>query len=92
MSDIVYDDMIEDDPSDTLRCDLLERTTLNPADWMALARTLERQLNAAKAENTAMREAIKEAHDLVRWLVPNSDGLHHRTATAALSKLQPYLK
>lgn len=56
------------------------------------ARQLERELTAAKAENAAMREAMKEAHDLVRWLVPNSDGLHHRTATAAISKLQPYLK
>ena len=28
-----------------------------------LARELERELNTAKAENAAMREAIKEAHD-----------------------------
>jgi len=35
--------------SDTPRCELLERTTLNPADWIALARQLERELNAAKA-------------------------------------------
>lgn len=52
---------------------------------------LERERDEAREEIAAMREAIREAHNLVRWLVPNSDGLHHRTATAALAKLQPFL-
>lgn len=34
--------------SQTPECDLLERTTLNPADWMALARKMERERNAAR--------------------------------------------
>jgi hypothetical protein len=39
-----------------------------------------------------MINAIKEAHDLIRWLIPNSDGLHHRTASAAAAKLEHFIK
>lgn len=35
--------------SGTPRCDVLERTTLNPADWMALARTLENEAEFYKS-------------------------------------------
>jgi hypothetical protein len=31
--------------TDTPECNLLEETTLNPADWMDLARCLERERN-----------------------------------------------
>jgi hypothetical protein len=43
-------------------------------------------------EAAAMREAIREAHDLIQWLKTNSYGRHLRTASTALSKLQPFLK
>jgi hypothetical protein len=43
-------------------------------------------------ENAAMREAIRDACDLIQWLKTNSYGRHLRTASTALAKLQPFLK
>ena len=56
------------------------------------ARKLECERNAAIAENSSMRSAIKEAYKLVRWLSLDTTGLQFRTANSALSILQPYLK
>jgi hypothetical protein len=48
--------------------------------------------NALSAENAHLRDAIKEAYKLVRWLSHDTTGLQFRTANSALSILQPYLK
>jgi hypothetical protein len=53
------------------------------------ARQLERELNAALAKNTAMREAIREAHDALA----NVSTTFGRTPAqdVALAKLQPFI-
>lgn len=53
--------------SDTPRTDAHIRANVGNgtqySDFASFARQLERELNAAKAESAAMREAIKEAHE-----------------------------
>lgn len=44
------------------------------------------------AELAAMREAIKEAHCLLKWTVDSSCGRHHVGVSDALAKLQPFIK
>ena len=55
-----------------------------------LAKELERELNAAKAENEAMRDVIKAAHKSLFYVSP----VFGRTPAqdAVLVKLQPFLK
>ena len=48
--------------SDTSECDLLERTTLNPADWMDLARRLQR-------ERDELRQVISNFCEENNWAV-----------------------
>ena len=62
--------------SDTPECDLLEETTLNPADWMDLARRLERERNE-------MLAALEELYN-APW--SNLCGRAQEVIEAAISK------
>jgi len=59
------------------------------------ARKLERERDAALAENTAMREAIREAHDALNWtlrvLPPPFYWQRFQVANAVLAKLQSFI-
>lgn len=61
---------------------------------MEFARQLERELNAAKAENAEMREAINGVSKILRSIELNDifEETMRNHAVIALSKLQPYLK
>ncbi len=58
------------------------------------AEQLERELNAAEAENAAMREVIDEVSKLLRSIHLNDifEDTMRNHAVYALAKLQPYLK
>ena len=62
--------------SDTPECDTLEVTTLNPADWMDLARRLER-------ERDEMLAALEELYN-APWA--NLCGRAQEVIEAAISK------
>jgi hypothetical protein len=59
-----------------------------------LARQLERELNAATAENAAMREAIKAIYDDAEGYADGAPDAtaHDKLCNEISSKLQPYLK
>lgn len=61
---------------------------------MEFARQLERELNAAKAENAAMREVIKSIYDDTEGYADGAPdaSLHDKLCNEISSKLQPYLK
>ncbi len=71
---------------------------LNKEQYLNFARMLKQEpellakVETLERENAAMREAIREAHDLIQWLKTNSYGRHLRTASTAIAKLQPFLK
>ncbi len=76
--------------SDTkLKTDEVDTSTIWTVQDMRLAIA---EIHVLRSENAAMREAIREAHDLIQWLKTNSYGRHLRTASTALAKLQPFLK
>ena len=58
------------------------------------AEQLERELNAAKAENAAMREAINGVYKILQSIQCNDifEDTMRNYAVIALSKLQPFLK
>ena len=56
------------------------------------ARQLERELNAAKAENEVMKKAIKTAADSLDGLDLHLPRNHGMFLLLALEKLQPFLK
>jgi hypothetical protein len=60
------------------------------ADFGALVDKLERELNAAKAENEAMKEVIKATHKSLFYVSPVFG--RTRAQDAVLVKLQPFLK
>ena len=84
--------------SDTPRCDqhVSNWRNLAPGEvsTMEFARQLERELNAAKAENAEMREAINGVSKILRSIELNDifEETMRNHAVIALSKLQPYLK
>ncbi len=84
--------------SDTPRCDqhVSNWRNLAPGEvsTMEFARQLERELNAAKAENAAMREVINGVSKILRSIELNDifEETMRNHAVIALSKLQPYLK
>ena len=56
---------------------------------------LERELNSAKAENEAIRDVIKEAHEALKELRSfyiETTNLPPCAANLAITKLQPFLK
>ena len=84
--------------SDTPRCDqhVSNWRNLAPGEvsTMEFARQLERELNAAKAENAEMREAINGVSKILRSIELNDifEETMRNHSVIALSKLQPYLK
>lgn len=63
-----------------------------PFVWVRLAKTLERELNAAKAENEAMKKAVQTAADSLDGLDKHLPRNHGMFLLLALEKLQPFLK
>ena len=55
----------------TPESDLLERTTLNPADWMLLARKLERELAATTDVLSALQNIVALSDKQDFWLPKN---------------------
>jgi hypothetical protein len=73
-----------------------------PFVWVRLTKTLERELNAAKAANEAMKVAIKEAYealDTCKQFIKDAHIIEAqwsweptKSASEAITKLQPFLK
>lgn len=83
--------------SDTPRTD--EAAGLPSIDWEVTAtnifeesRKLEREFNAAKAENEAMKKAVQTAADSLDGLDKHLHGNLGMFLLLALEKLQPFLK
>lgn len=83
---------------------ILAYVTKTDWNWRHYSRQLERELNAAKAENEAMREAIMKAfhilsyyREFVHFLVDIPEGAWLETTEGkqvveAIVKLQPFIK
>jgi uncharacterized protein YdhG (YjbR/CyaY superfamily) len=64
--------------------------------WAEYARRLERERDEAREQVATMREAIREAHEALSYILGDSVSFLRTTAIekseAALTKLQPFLK
>jgi len=80
--------------SDTPRTDafILGSVIKTDWNWRHACRQLERELNAAKAENSEMKKAIQSAHESLDGLDLHLPRNYSMFLLLALEKLQPFLK
>lgn len=84
--------------SDTPRCDqhVSNWRNLAPGEvsTMEFARQLERELNAAKSENAAMRTAMQRLYDMTECCADGAPdaSAHDKLCNEVSSKLRHYLK